>query len=111
MADKLDCRVVNVNASTAAQNLILAAPTTIGGTGVGHIIVWQVLLGGAGANTLQFQSGNTNLGLPITFTGAGSAATLQDTTAPWFTTKPGEALNLTLTTTAAVTGQLYYTYG
>ena len=111
MADKLDCRVLAVNASTAAQNLLLAAPTTIGGTGVGHIIVWQVLLGGAGANTLQFQSGNTNIGLPIIFTANGSTATLQDTGAPWFETKPGEALNLTLTTTAAVTGEIYYTYG
>lgn len=111
MADQRICRVVAVNASTAAQNLVLAAPTTIGGVGVGHIIVWQLWLNGAGANTIQFQSANTNLGLPIIFTANGSAATLQDTGAPWFTTKPGEALNLTLTTTAAVTGMLYYTLG
>lgn len=115
-----NCRVIALNASTIGNNTIID-PTTpatagntqaVGGTPVGCITVWQVLLNGAGANALQFQSGSTTaIGALINFTAAGSAATLQATGVPWFKTVAGQALVLNLTTGAAVTGSVYYTLG
>lgn len=115
-----DCRVAVVNASASGNNTIIS-PTTpasagntqaVGGIPVGHVRVWQVLLNGAAANVLQFQSGaSTAVGPQIVFTGAGSSATLPATGAPWFQTVPGQALVLNLTTATAVTGSIYYTLG
>ncbi len=120
-----NCRTATVNASTASDNTIVA----IGGAGfdpgntfqngaaetgtqVGCVTVWQVQLEGAGANVLQFKSGaSTSLGGPVTFTAAGSTATLQATGVPWFKTAAGQSLVLNLTTTAAITGTIYYTLG
>jgi hypothetical protein len=108
-------RTAIINAALVGANVILPALGTtglnVGGVGVGSYTIWQVVLGGAGANTLQFTSGTNPIGPLITFTGAGAAATLQYTGAPWLKAAAGQALNLTLTTTAAVTGTIYFSLG
>lgn len=115
-----NCRVTAINASSIGNNTIIDPTSTItagktqavGGTNVGCVKVWQVILNGAGANTLQFQSGSsTAIGAQIVFTAAGSAATLQATGVAWFTTAAGQPLVLNLTTGAAVTGSVYWTLG
>lgn len=110
-----NCRTAIVNASTIGDNTIVVAPGGAGGnvngTGFGAITVWQLYLGGAGANVLQFKSGSTAIGGPITFTGAGAAATFQGTGVVWFKCAAGQALVLNLTTGNAITGTIYYTLG
>ena len=104
-----------MNASTIGSNTLIPAPGSggsainIGGPNVGSIFIWQILIGGTGANVLQFQSGSTNLGGPLELTGDGASWTLQYTGAPWMKTAPGQAFNLTLTTTATVNGTIYWT--
>lgn len=114
-------RTAIVNASTIGSNAIVAAPGTtnlnpgktqaVGGLQVGSVTVWSMSIEGAGANSLQFQSNSTNLGGPITFTGAGATAFYPYTGAPYFKTAAGEALNLSLTTGAAITGSIQYSLG
>lgn len=114
-------RIATISAAVQGSNTLVAAPGTanlnpgmtqaVGGLQVGAITVWGVNLEGAGANTLQFQSGSTALGGPITFIAAGNTAVLPYTGAPYFKCAAGQALNLTLGTTALVTGSLQYTLG
>jgi hypothetical protein len=110
-----NCRTAPINASIAGSNPIVPAPGgaggNINGAGFGDITVWQVQLNGSGANTLQFQSGSTNIGSPIVYTGAGAATTLQATGVPWFKCAAGQALNLNLANTSTVTGTVFYTLG
>lgn len=116
-------RQATVNASTIGSNAIVLAPgstnlnpgtttpTAAGGLQVGAITVWAMNLEAAGANVLQFQSAANNTGGPITFTAAGQTEVLPYTGAPWVKCAAGQALNLVLTTTAAITGTIYYTLG
>lgn len=121
MPQWMNMRTATVSAAVNGSNPIVAAPGTtnlnpgktqaVGGLQVGSVTVWAFSLEGAGANTLQFQSNATNLGGPITFTGAGATAFYPYTGAPYFKTAAGEPLNLTLGTTALITGSLQYSLG
>ena len=117
MAGVRDTRILAISNSASGDTTILAAPGpasasgNVGGTGVGRIIVWQLLLEGAGAVTIQFKSGSTNIGGPIVFTAAGAYATLPDTDDPWIKTLPGQALVMNLSGAVATVGSLYYTIG
>lgn len=99
-------RKVSVNIASIGTTTLVTGGTL--GTGFGSIKVWQVLLNGGGANVITPTS-NATLGNPPTvFTGAGSAEVLQNTETPWFETLPGQSLGLNTTTTATVTGTLWY---
>lgn len=116
-----NCRVAAVNASTIGDNTLIAAPggagsnpgTTlgVGGLQVGDITVWGVDLVAAGANVLQFKSGSTNNGGTTNLTGAGSSTFRIPSGVPYVRCAAGQALVLNLTTTAAITGNIYYTLG
>ena len=110
-----NCRNVAVSANTIGDQVLIAAPggagSNINGTGFGDITVWAITLEGAGANVLQFKSGSALLGGPLTFTSAGSTADLPATGVPYYKCAAGAALSLNLTTTAAITGSIYYTLG
>lgn len=116
-----NCRTTNLNFSGSGDTTVIAAPggtgsnpgTTqaVGGTQVGCITVWGVQIEGAGATVINFKSGTTVIGGPITFTGAGSTATLIPCGVPWYKAAAGQALVMNLGTGVAITGVLYYTLG
>ena len=116
-----NCRTANINVSAGGDTTVIAAPggagsnpgTTISGAGtqVGDITVWGVQLEGAGATVINFKSGTTVIGGPITFTGAGSTATLIPSGVPYYKCAAGQLLAMNLGTGVAVTGVLYYTLG
>jgi hypothetical protein len=113
-----NCRQAAVAASTIGDQTIIAAPGgagsnigTSGGLQAGDITVWGVNLEGAGANVLQFKSGATSIGGPVTLTAAGSTFGWTPSGVPYVKCAAGQALVLNLTTTGAITGTLYYTLG
>lgn len=107
MAYQKQTRIARVNITTAGTTTIVAGGQL--GTGIGSIHVWQVELNGAGANVITGTTNATLLPGEIDFTAAGAAAVLQNTEEPWFTTLPGQSFGFNTTTTAAVTGAIYYT--
>lgn len=94
-----------VNISTATTTELVAA------TASQIIRVYRMVLVIGAADNLTFKSASTSLqGGALVFP-AGGAITLDYTGDPWFTCTVSEALNLTTTTTAQVSGVVYYTKG
>lgn len=117
-----NCRIAPINVSASGDNTVIVAPGTAsnpnpgttlqtGGLQVGDITVWAYNLVAAGANVLQFKSGTTAVGGTTNLTGAGSSTFGTASGVPYYKCAAGQALVLNTTTTAAITGQLYYTLG
>lgn len=70
--------------------------------------VYRMILTCTGTNTLVFKSASTAITQVFTFPSTGGTLTLDFSGYSWFSTLANEALNLTTTTTATVTMDLYY---
>lgn len=111
-----NCRTYAVNNSASGDTTIINAPgevsqPNVGGPNIGCITVWGISLEGAGANVIQFKSGTTAAGGPITFTGAGSTAWFMPSGVPYVKCAAGQDLVMNLGSATAVTGTIWYTLG
>lgn len=99
----VDAKRVSIAASTAANNTIVSAVTGK------KIRVLSAFLVGSGANTAKFQdgAGGTDLNGIATFA-TGSVVVLPFNPLGWFETSAATLLNLALSTTATVGGNLQY---
>ena len=78
------------------------------GTGIGAIKVYKIVLEAAGAVTITPKSGATVIPGAIVLTSAGSSVTFICDGEPYWRTAAGQSLVLNMSTSALVTGALYY---
>ena len=95
--------------SGAAINFVASGDNTLVAGVAGQIItVYQIFFVVSAAATLTFKDGATALTGAMSFTANGSLTFAFDTS-PWFSTSPGNSFVLTQTTTTAqVSGRIYY---
>lgn len=93
-----------VSISTSGANTIVT------GRGTQVVRVYRIVLVAAGAVTVTAQDGATPLTGAMTMT-AGVPLILDFTTQPWFTTSPGNAFVISLSTGVQVSGTLFFTQG
>lgn len=89
---------------------IVTATTTslVGATASQFTRVYRLVLTCVAANTIVFKSATTAITQVFTFPTAGGTLTLDFSGYWWFTTAVNAALQITTTTTASVTMDLYY---
>lgn len=99
---------VSANLSRVAVNISSAATTSlVAAVADQETRVYKVFLTIGGANNLTWKSANDALGGVLQFTGPGSFV-LDFDGEPWLVTATNEALQLTTSTAAQVSGFVYY---
>lgn len=78
------------------------------GSGIGSIKVYKIILEAAGAVTIVPKSGATVIPGSLVFLAAGNSYTLICDGEPYWKTLAGQDLVLNMSTSALVTGALYY---
>ena len=98
-----DIKRAFVNASSAGDNELVAAP----GTGIKVRVISLVAVAGATANTCTLRSGTTAISAGFPFAANGGMA-LNENKSGWFQTAANEALNVNLSGSTLVAVSITY---
>jgi hypothetical protein len=106
MSYQRNLRKVNINTSAIGNTTLV--PGNQLGAGIGTIRVWKFALESTGANTITFYSGTTAQGNPQAFLANGATSFALKDEQPYFEALPGQDLIINSSTTAGVTGTVWY---